>query len=341
MAARRRTSGRGVAARASHIALLIPAGYPLPTTRPSPTTSPPSSSWSACDPEETSSYCNGACRDGWAGRSSASSLGGDVAEVSSWAGELSAVQGRFLHRFSRSEPRETALASMRGLIAPLERAMPDAAVAGQERARARIAMRKTTPNSSRMKESALMSSDSAVTGKTICESPDEIADQVTMPGVALLPGARRHGLRSPLRQSGDFPGIGIAALLREPQATPCQSPSPFLGVLDGQAQLLGLFREFSGCQSQDTRSASAVAVAAVVGGVSRLWLALRLVPVWWRGGRSQAGGPAARTLPPEPCPGPRGRHSVDDLGRQLLVSEVSATVSRSTDLPAFSTARGW
>ncbi|MFD7532743.1 IS701 family transposase [Streptomyces sp. NPDC059849] len=48
-------------------------------------------------------------------------MGGDLAEVSSWAGELSALQGRFLHRFSRSEPRESALACMRGLIAPLER----------------------------------------------------------------------------------------------------------------------------------------------------------------------------------------------------------------------------
>ncbi|MEV8457914.1 IS701 family transposase, partial [Streptomyces sp. NPDC052095] len=48
-------------------------------------------------------------------------MGGDLAEVSSWAGELSALQGRFLHRFSRSEPRESALAYMRGLIAPLER----------------------------------------------------------------------------------------------------------------------------------------------------------------------------------------------------------------------------
>ncbi len=31
------------------------------------------------------------------------------------------VQGRFLHRFSGSEPRESALAYMRGLIAPLQR----------------------------------------------------------------------------------------------------------------------------------------------------------------------------------------------------------------------------
>ncbi|MEV5044742.1 IS701 family transposase, partial [Streptomyces griseoincarnatus] len=38
-----------------------------------------------------------------------------------WAGELEAVHGRFVHRFSRSEPRESALAYMRGLIAPLQR----------------------------------------------------------------------------------------------------------------------------------------------------------------------------------------------------------------------------
>ncbi|MGW7794066.1 hypothetical protein ACWGKX_42500, partial [Streptomyces tricolor] len=38
-----------------------------------------------------------------------------------WAGELEAVHGRFVHRFSRSEPRESALACMRGLIAPLQR----------------------------------------------------------------------------------------------------------------------------------------------------------------------------------------------------------------------------
>ncbi|AOW88239.1 hypothetical protein BC342_18810 [Streptomyces olivaceus] len=31
------------------------------------------------------------------------------------------MHGRFVHRFSRSEPRESALAYMRGLIAPLER----------------------------------------------------------------------------------------------------------------------------------------------------------------------------------------------------------------------------
>src|SRR3954470_8005884 len=48
-------------------------------------------------------------------------MGGDLAEVRSWAGELSAVHERFVHRFNRSEPRESALAYMRGLIAPLER----------------------------------------------------------------------------------------------------------------------------------------------------------------------------------------------------------------------------
>ncbi|MFI2093444.1 transposase [Streptomyces rishiriensis] len=38
-----------------------------------------------------------------------------------WAGELTALHERFVHRFNRSEPRESALAYMRGLIAPLER----------------------------------------------------------------------------------------------------------------------------------------------------------------------------------------------------------------------------
>ncbi|MFH8445918.1 IS701 family transposase [Streptomyces sp. NPDC018026] len=48
-------------------------------------------------------------------------MGGDLADVRLWAGELEAVHGRFVHRFSRSEPRESALAYMRGLIAPLQR----------------------------------------------------------------------------------------------------------------------------------------------------------------------------------------------------------------------------
>ncbi|WP_193475588.1 IS701 family transposase, partial [Streptomyces griseomycini] len=38
-----------------------------------------------------------------------------------WAGELSALHERFVHRFNREEPRQSALAYMRGLIAPLER----------------------------------------------------------------------------------------------------------------------------------------------------------------------------------------------------------------------------
>jgi SRSO17 transposase len=36
-------------------------------------------------------------------------------------GELDALHERFVHRFNRSEPREAALAYMRGLIAPLQR----------------------------------------------------------------------------------------------------------------------------------------------------------------------------------------------------------------------------
>ena len=36
-------------------------------------------------------------------------------------GELERLHGRFVHRFSRSEPRESALAYMQGLVAPLER----------------------------------------------------------------------------------------------------------------------------------------------------------------------------------------------------------------------------
>lgn len=46
---------------------------------------------------------------------------GDLADARVWAGELSAVHERFVHRFARTEPRESALAYMRGLIAPLER----------------------------------------------------------------------------------------------------------------------------------------------------------------------------------------------------------------------------
>jgi hypothetical protein len=48
-------------------------------------------------------------------------MGGDLVAVGVWAGELDAVHERFVHRFSRTEPRESALAYMRGLIAPLER----------------------------------------------------------------------------------------------------------------------------------------------------------------------------------------------------------------------------
>jgi SRSO17 transposase len=48
-------------------------------------------------------------------------MGGDLADVRLWANELDAVHGRFVHRFSRSEPRGSALAYMRGLVAPLER----------------------------------------------------------------------------------------------------------------------------------------------------------------------------------------------------------------------------
>ncbi|MFG3518330.1 IS701 family transposase [Streptomyces bobili] len=48
-------------------------------------------------------------------------MGGDLADVRVWASEPDVVHGRFVHRFSRSEPRESALAYMRGLIAPLQR----------------------------------------------------------------------------------------------------------------------------------------------------------------------------------------------------------------------------
>lgn len=48
-------------------------------------------------------------------------MGGDLADVRLWASELNAVHERFVHRFNRSEPRESALAYMRGLIAPLQR----------------------------------------------------------------------------------------------------------------------------------------------------------------------------------------------------------------------------
>nr|MDT0517330.1 IS701 family transposase [Streptomyces sp. DSM 41633] len=48
-------------------------------------------------------------------------MGGELVDARLWAGELKALHERFVHRFSRSEPRESALAYMRGLIAPLER----------------------------------------------------------------------------------------------------------------------------------------------------------------------------------------------------------------------------
>lgn len=48
-------------------------------------------------------------------------MGGDLADVRLWAGELTALHERFVHRFSRSESRESALAYMLGLIAPLGR----------------------------------------------------------------------------------------------------------------------------------------------------------------------------------------------------------------------------
>ncbi|MGV9762013.1 IS701 family transposase, partial [Streptomyces tricolor] len=44
-------------------------------------------------------------------------MGGGLADVRLWARELSALHERFVHRFNRSEPRESALAYMRGLIA--------------------------------------------------------------------------------------------------------------------------------------------------------------------------------------------------------------------------------
>jgi SRSO17 transposase len=48
-------------------------------------------------------------------------MGGDLADVRLWAGELGALHERFVHRFHREEPRQSALAYMRGLIAPLQR----------------------------------------------------------------------------------------------------------------------------------------------------------------------------------------------------------------------------
>ena len=50
-----------------------------------------------------------------------SSMGGVLGDVRAWAAGLGEVHERFVHRFARSEPRESALAYMRGLISPLER----------------------------------------------------------------------------------------------------------------------------------------------------------------------------------------------------------------------------
>ncbi|MBP2056403.1 SRSO17 transposase, partial [Streptomyces griseochromogenes] len=46
-------------------------------------------------------------------------MGAEATEA--WAGELTALHERFVHRFNRTEPRESALPYMRGLIAPLGR----------------------------------------------------------------------------------------------------------------------------------------------------------------------------------------------------------------------------
>ncbi|MFE4843805.1 IS701 family transposase [Streptomyces sp. NPDC056690] len=48
-------------------------------------------------------------------------MGGELRDVGTWAAGLGEVHERFVHRFARSEPRESALAYMRGLISPLER----------------------------------------------------------------------------------------------------------------------------------------------------------------------------------------------------------------------------
>ncbi|MFJ4849909.1 IS701 family transposase, partial [Streptomyces sp. NPDC088733] len=50
-------------------------------------------------------------------------MGWDVvlSDASRWSSGLAELHERFMHRFARSEPRESALAYMRGLIAPLER----------------------------------------------------------------------------------------------------------------------------------------------------------------------------------------------------------------------------
>ncbi|MFD7736657.1 IS701 family transposase [Kitasatospora phosalacinea] len=50
-------------------------------------------------------------------------MGGDISEVDArrWSDGLAGLHRRFAHRFARSESRESALAYMRGLLAPLER----------------------------------------------------------------------------------------------------------------------------------------------------------------------------------------------------------------------------
>ena len=48
-------------------------------------------------------------------------MGGDLANARVWAGEPDARHGRFVPRFGRAEPRKSAPAHLRGLIAPLER----------------------------------------------------------------------------------------------------------------------------------------------------------------------------------------------------------------------------
>lgn len=50
-------------------------------------------------------------------------MGWDVvrADARVWSAGLAEVHGRFVHRFGRREPRESSLAYLRGLVAPLER----------------------------------------------------------------------------------------------------------------------------------------------------------------------------------------------------------------------------
>ncbi|MFJ6771595.1 IS701 family transposase, partial [Kitasatospora sp. NPDC091257] len=47
-------------------------------------------------------------------------MGGDISEVDArrWSDGLAGLHERFARRFARSEPRESALAYMRGLLAP-------------------------------------------------------------------------------------------------------------------------------------------------------------------------------------------------------------------------------